>query len=198
MTPRQCLSCTAGFRGGHKVYPASALTVDEAYELACQEKPVCEPGTKFVYSPWGYCLMAKVIEKVAGRPFAEALAERILKPYGLVDTAFVPDADRRIRIVDATYPWLKVPESDDCPWCAADCGLFSTEADLGKFARALLSDARMAGFFRKQTGKDVDRGFSFGFNLLPDGRIAFESSTGCSLSVDRRRNDCAVGIKGVR
>ena len=198
VTPRQCLSCTAGFRGGHKVYPASALTVDEAYELACQERPVCEPGTKFVYSPWGYCLMAKVIEKVAGRPFAEALAERILKPYGLVDTAFVPDADRRIRIVDATYPWLKVPESDDCPWCAADCGLFSTEADLGKFARALLSDARMAGFFRKQTGKDVDRGFSFGFNLLPDGRIAFESSTGCSLSVDRRRNDCVVGIKGVR
>ena len=183
VTVRQCLSCTAGFRRAHKVYPANALTVDEAYRLACREKAAYRPGTGFLYSPWGYCLAAKVIEKVEERPFAVSLSARILKPYGLADTTFAPDAAQLRRLDAKVYPWLKVPTSGNCPWSAADCGLFSTEGDLRLFEKAIAEDPRMKTLFEKQTPEGVDRSFSFGLNLLPTGEAFFKSATGAVLRV---------------
>lgn len=183
VTVRQALSCTAGFRKGHVRYPANAIAFEENFALAARERPVAEPGTAFEYGPWGYCLVAKAIEIVTGRPFAEALESRILKPYGLTDTTFTPKAGQRLRIpaADRAYPWLRVPETDACDWCAADCGLFSTESDLRRFEKALSSDPRMRPLFEKQTPPGVDRAFSFGLNLLPSGEAFFRSASGCEL-----------------
>ena len=183
VTVRQALSCTAGFRKGHVRYPANAIAFEENFALAARERPVAEPGTAFEYGPWGYCLVAKAIEIVTGRPFAEALESRILKPYGLTDTTFNPKAGQRLRIAaaDRKYAWLKVPETDDCEWCAVDCGLFSTEGDLLRFGNALSSDPRMRPLFEKQTPPGVDRAFSFGLNLLPSGEAFFRSASGCEL-----------------
>lgn len=50
-----------------------------------------EPGTKFQYSNSGFCLLAMVIERVSGKPFAEFLAQQIFEPLGMENT-FVYDA----------------------------------------------------------------------------------------------------------
>ena len=101
----------------------------------------------------------------------------------LTDTTFAPTAEQRVRIpaADRAYPWLRVPETDACDWCAADCGLFSTESDLRRFEKALSSDPRMRPLFEKQTPPGVDRAFSFGLNLLPSGEAFFRSASGCEL-----------------
>ncbi|HKP30051.1 MAG TPA: serine hydrolase [Gemmatimonadales bacterium] len=41
------------------------------------------PGTKFAYSNFGYCVLGRVIEKVAGEPYNDYVQEKILTPLGI-------------------------------------------------------------------------------------------------------------------
>ena len=52
---------------------------------------IAEPGTRASYSQAGYNLLGRVIEKVTGQPFEQAIAELVLQPPGLADTVFDPD-----------------------------------------------------------------------------------------------------------
>ena len=44
-----------------------------------------EPGTTYSYSNFGYCLLGRVIEKVAGRPYASYVQDAVLSPIGITD-----------------------------------------------------------------------------------------------------------------
>jgi len=66
-----------------------------------------EPGTKMVYSNFGYCLLGRVIEKAAGRPYVDVLRDEILAPLGIGSVAIgrsLP-ADR-----DPREPWYHDPQ----------------------------------------------------------------------------------------
>ena len=53
------------------------------------------PGEHWSYSNTGYVLLARILERVAGRPFHEILTQRIVDALGLEHTrALVPRADR--------------------------------------------------------------------------------------------------------
>lgn len=41
------------------------------------------PGENYAYSNFGFCLLGRVIEKVTGKPYAEAVQETVLKPCGI-------------------------------------------------------------------------------------------------------------------
>jgi CubicO group peptidase (beta-lactamase class C family) len=41
------------------------------------------PGTKSVYSNFGYCILGRVIEKVTGQPYEEYVRNRVLAPMGI-------------------------------------------------------------------------------------------------------------------
>jgi N-acyl-D-amino-acid deacylase len=41
------------------------------------------PGTKYVYSNFGYCVLGRVVEKVAGVPYADYVKSEILAPLGI-------------------------------------------------------------------------------------------------------------------
>jgi len=44
-----------------------------------------DPGTKYAYSNFGYCLLGRVIEKVTGRPYEQHVQEAVLAPVGVDD-----------------------------------------------------------------------------------------------------------------
>jgi CubicO group peptidase (beta-lactamase class C family) len=57
--------------------------------IAAQAPPLWfEPGTRFMYSSFGYDLAALAAARATNRPFAELLAERFFRPLGLT-SAFV-------------------------------------------------------------------------------------------------------------
>ena len=47
-----------------------------------------EPGSRFDYSNSGYHLLGVVIERVAGKPYAAVLRDRLLKPLGLHNSGY--------------------------------------------------------------------------------------------------------------
>ena len=42
-----------------------------------------DPGTKYAYSNFGYCVLGRVIEKVSGQTYEEYVKEHVLAPSGI-------------------------------------------------------------------------------------------------------------------
>src|SRR4030095_12142255 len=62
------------------------VTKDEILAQIVKATPDFEPDTKRSYSNSGYQILGLVLEKVTGKPYEEALKERISSKIGLKDT----------------------------------------------------------------------------------------------------------------
>jgi CubicO group peptidase (beta-lactamase class C family) len=99
------------------------------------------PGSNWKYSNSGYCVLAMVVEKVSGMPFAEFLRQRIFEPLGMRNTvAYVygknPVTNRAYGYTHDAGVWL---ETDQSPTSATlgDGGVYSSLDDLAKWDEAL-------------------------------------------------------------
>lgn len=99
------------------------------------------PGTKWEYSNGGYCILAMIVEKVSGMPFAEFLRQRIFAPLKMDHTvAHIAGkdtvADRAYGYTHDAGVWL---ETDQSPTSATlgDGGIYSSISDLAKWDDAL-------------------------------------------------------------
>lgn len=117
------------------------ITKDEILALIIKATPAFEPDTKHLYSNSGYFLLGLVLEKVTGKSYAAALAERIASKIGLKDTY---TATGRIEVNEKeslTYihtgsDWKQVPETHPSILFGAGA-IISTPADLARFIQAL-------------------------------------------------------------
>lgn len=85
ITIEQLLNHTSGLPGDYR-NPARRqedLSVDELFAMAAATSLSGQLGTKFVYSNTGYFLLAVLVEKLYGKPFAAALQDEVSKPLGL-------------------------------------------------------------------------------------------------------------------
>jgi CubicO group peptidase (beta-lactamase class C family) len=156
------------FRSGHGfaadfALPAVAKLVDDLHQGSPAPRDVVapddwmrilstvpllhHPGDAWLYNT-GSDILGVLVARVAGRPFAEFLAERIFAPFGMRDTGFhVPAADLD-RFTTAYRPEgaeLVVNDPPDGQWTTAPAfasgsgGLVSTLDDLLAFQQMLLA-----------------------------------------------------------
>ena len=67
--------------------PFRQWTPQELISIGVNKPLLFEPGTNFGYSHTGYVILGEVIERVTGKPLAEAMRDRIFIPLGLRGTA---------------------------------------------------------------------------------------------------------------
>src|SRR5262249_14442092 len=72
-----------GSQGAANTHP---ITKEAMLALTAKATPGFEPDAKQSYSNSGYFLLGLILEKVTGKPYGEALAERITSRIGLRDT----------------------------------------------------------------------------------------------------------------
>ncbi|MFI6147691.1 serine hydrolase domain-containing protein [Streptomyces sp. NPDC051109] len=104
------------------------------------------PGKSWKYSNTNYVLAGLIVQKVTGRPLAEQIDRRIIKPIGLRHTYFPAPGDAGIR---EPHPHGYYRESADAPlrditeidpsWGWAAGQMISTNSDLNRFFTALLA-----------------------------------------------------------
>jgi N-acyl-D-amino-acid deacylase len=95
ITVRHCLQHTAGWDRDKSFDPMSAETARQVAKALQVPLPIhpqqiirymmgkpldFNPGTAYVYSNFGYCVLGRVIEAVSGKPYHEFVRERILAP----------------------------------------------------------------------------------------------------------------------
>ncbi len=198
-----------------------------AIEKACEEKLLSPPGTAFRYSDINFFLLGEIVQRVSKTPLEDFVAREIYRPLKMVDTSYLrlALADQRltrVRPIDDTKlsriaptevvegkPWQGVvhdPTARHMGGVAGHAGLFTTAADLARYARMLLNLGELDGvrIFKPETvrlmtsvqtpeslsvrrglGWDIDSGYSGPRGkFFPLGSYGHTGWTGTSIWID--------------
>ncbi|MGW7621049.1 serine hydrolase domain-containing protein [Streptomyces antimycoticus] len=185
ITVRQLLQHTSGlpdyvaamggdfFKGRHTYTEPRDLL-----DLALTEKAKFAPGSKFEYSNTNYLLAGLLIQKVTGRPVAEEITQRVIKPTGLRHAYFPGIGDQDIR---RPHPrGYHVPKPGDAmrditemdpSWAWAAGQMVATPSDLNRFYSALLGGKLLKPAQLKQMrttvpASDLWPGARYGLGLI--------------------------------
>jgi CubicO group peptidase (beta-lactamase class C family) len=132
----------AGFEISDYVMPVPVheLATTEDYLAVLDGHPrKFGPGEGFAYCNAGYVVLALIAERASGVPFYELVEQRVCRPAGLTDTAFLRSDELPARTalgyVEVDGAWrsnvLHLPVRG-----SGDGGIYSTAADMSSFWRA--------------------------------------------------------------
>jgi len=153
VTVRHLLTHTSGLPS-FKPYDHQTHDPDSLATLLFTTPLERAPGDSMVYSDIGAFMMGQVIEHVSGEPLDTYLRRHVFRPLRMYDTRFNPPRAERARIapteIDSTrggLVWGKVHDERAyyLGGVAAHAGLFSTAADVSRFATMLLHHGALDG-----------------------------------------------------
>jgi len=179
MTIRQLLTHTAGLGPGvvrlsqFRAAPQSFTTLGQILALI-RAQPLLGDTGHFAYSGADCDLLAAVIERVSGRPFAEYVRDRVFKWANMNNSSF--DIANRptnaVRVNDAMLPRIGLPEAV----------AYTNATDLILFADALLRNP-LPGLFTDTVSTGLEgpnRSYGHGFfvGMAGPNRIVNHGGTG--------------------
>ena len=138
VTAHHLLSHTSGLQGA-PLLPES---------IAAGLKTFYRPGERFVYSNIGYLILGLLVEALDRRPFADALAARVLKPLGMASSAPLIDYSLRPRMAVGYAPEFEdrpFPARGrlaEAPWIEVDTaagGVASNAPEMVAYMRMILN-----------------------------------------------------------
>jgi uncharacterized protein YbbC (DUF1343 family)/CubicO group peptidase (beta-lactamase class C family) len=212
ITVRQLLNHTSGLRPDVSTRPAWK-GADTAIKLACEEKLQSLPGTVFRYSDINLFVAGEVVQRVTKRKLEEFCAKEIYGPLKMADTSFLPPKTKLPRIAPTQLTdgvmlrgTVHDPTARYMGGVAGHAGLFTTAADLARYARMILHGGELDGVrvFKPETialmtsvqtptnmlprrglGWDIDSGYSRPRGrLFPVGSFGHTGFTGTALWID--------------
>ncbi len=214
ITVRHLLTHYSGLRPDVDLVPVWS-GYETGIHKAMVDKPVSAPGERFVYSDINFLLLGEMVRKLSGKRLEDFAKDNIFVPSGMTETMFNPPAVLRDRIAPTeTYPGMASPlrgvvhdpTARFMGGVAGHAGLFTTAADLSKFAQMLINGGDAGGVrvlsaltIRKFTepqsppdsttlrglGFDLDSQYSSNRGeLFPIGSFGHTGFTGTSLWVD--------------
>jgi serine-type D-Ala-D-Ala carboxypeptidase len=151
VTVRQLLTHTAGTRAGAENFNQDAPPADVRLYLLMRPLAL-EPGQDVLYSDIGFVVLWTAAERAAGEPLPRLLERRVWRPLGMRDTRFSPPTG-----CTRCAPTLRLSTGEPyrggsydeigrgLEGRAGNAGLFSTAADLGRFAAMLANGGSLNG-----------------------------------------------------
>jgi uncharacterized protein YbbC (DUF1343 family)/CubicO group peptidase (beta-lactamase class C family) len=212
ITVRQLITHTSGLRGDIET-KTDWHGQPAAIEKACAEKLQGAPGSVFRYSDINFFLLGEIVQRVSHTPLEEFVAREIYRPLNMANTGYLPPKEKLARIAPTEVvngvPYRGVvhdPTAQHMGGVAGHAGLFSTAADLARYARMLLNHGSLDAvrIFKPETvelmtsvqspaslpvrrglGWDIDSGYSGPRGkLFPLGSYGHTGWTGTSIWID--------------
>ncbi len=125
-----------------------------------KQKLISTPGTEALYSNVGFDLLGDALAVAAGKPYAQLLDERFVRPLRLQETMLTPNADQCARLLRGA--------NDEGPCTDTQAsgpsgGVYTTAGDMGRVLQYLLHipgypvqpDSALAVVFKPQQLKSV-------------------------------------------
>jgi uncharacterized protein YbbC (DUF1343 family)/CubicO group peptidase (beta-lactamase class C family) len=212
VTIRHLMTHTSGLRPGienRSGWKGQAAAIQKASAEVLQNPP----GTIFRYSDINYFVLGEVVQRVSHKPLEQFVATEIYQPLGMKDTGYMPPKSKLNRIAPTEVvngvPFRGVvhdPTARNMGGVAGHAGLFTTAADLAKYARMLVNGGALekGRLFKAETvqlmtqvqtpesvgtrrglGWDIDSSYSGPRGtLFPLGSYGHTGWTGTSLWID--------------
>lgn len=140
-----------------------------------QPQPYHQPNTHFDYSNTGYFLLASIVKRASGMPFATFVEKHIFDPLGMDDTYTFSDSlitqTEKIAFGHTSRNRRRRPDYLD--YVLGDKGVFSTVEDLYKWDQALYSEELVSqeaikeAFTGSRTRKNIKEDYGFGWRIRP-------------------------------
>ncbi len=146
------------------------ITKDEMLALIAKATPDFEPDSKQSYSNSGYFLLGLIIEKLTGKPYEEALKERITSKIWLKDTYTATgnidvNKNESLTYLNVGGDWKQVPETHPSILFGGGA-IVSTPNDLAKFIQALF-DGKIVSKENLDQMKTIRDGDGLGIGMEP-------------------------------
>jgi uncharacterized protein YbbC (DUF1343 family)/CubicO group peptidase (beta-lactamase class C family) len=215
ITVRQLLTHTSGLppdvetKSGWRGHEA-------AIRLACEEKLQSKPGSAFRYSDINLFMVGEIVERVSGGKLEDFTQKEIYQPLKMFDTGYLPPTNKLSRIAPTEFASedpktmlrgvVHDPTARYMGGVAGHAGIFTTAADLARYARMMLNQGELDGarIFKPETvklmtsvqtpegmadrrglGWDIDSGYSRPRGaLFPRGSYGHTGFTGTALWID--------------
>ncbi|MDO9553515.1 MULTISPECIES: serine hydrolase domain-containing protein [Rhodonellum] len=186
ITIRQLLTHRSGLSNytyfSDKFWPDRTIPItnEDVINLFAQHQPAAyfQPNLKYEYSNTGYLLLASIVERASGRPFATFLEENIFGPLEMTNT-FTFREDLPSENVAIGHTRNKRKRSPDyLDFVLGDKGMYSTVEDLYKWDQALYSnklvkwnilEEALTGFDQSEKKGKEDYGFGWRIKTLKNG-----------------------------
>ncbi|MEV7775627.1 serine hydrolase domain-containing protein [Kitasatospora sp. NPDC086791] len=157
--------------------PRRSFTPQEALAYGFRHDNDFAPGTRFEYSNTNLVLLGLVVEKVTGRPLAEVLRERVLRPAGLRRTLLPRGAEFPVPhphgYTDQTLSGATADATDWNPsWAWAAGAMISDLRDLRHWAEVVATGRLLSPATQAQRLATLPTGFpdtSYGLGILETG-----------------------------
>jgi CubicO group peptidase (beta-lactamase class C family) len=157
-----------------------------------------DPGTRYAYSNFGYCVLGRIIEKVTGRGYEQFVKEKVLAPLGItrmrlgvtLDGKQAPGEVRYYTSEDGLAQNVFPGQGEKVPWpyggfhleaMDAHGGWIASAVDLARIAAAL-HDPESCPFFKAPTFETMHAPPPAPVSRKPDGSLA-ETYYGCGWQV---------------
>jgi uncharacterized protein YbbC (DUF1343 family) len=212
ITVRQLLTHFSGLRPGLDLKPEWS-GYETGVRLASADTPATEPGERFIYSDVNYILLGEIVRAASGQPLNEYVEQHIFRPLGMNETRYLPPEEWLPRIAPTERAASGIlrgvvhdPATRSMGGVSGHAGLFTTAADLARWAEMMLNLGQLDGIrifspltVRKFTepntpphqavlrglGFDLDSPFSSNRGeLFPIGSFGHTGFTGTSLWID--------------
>ena len=154
MTIRQLISHTGGFWGNKGITPEKMDLIrnfkrplNETINLVAKYDLAYEPGTKWVYSGVGYCVLGRVLEVALGKSLEVISQETLFRPLGLSNTTFLPSREMRkmvptayLRVGKQLKARSSLAEIDELRFILPGGSLFTNLDELAAFGQMHMND----------------------------------------------------------
>jgi CubicO group peptidase (beta-lactamase class C family) len=183
LTARQLLGHLAGVRHYRDAEPTNTrpfADVLSGLTFFKDDPLVQEPGTRFIYSTYGYDLLGAAVEGASGRTYLDYLREHVVAPAGMtalrVDEVGLIIPGRAQGYVRTRSGELRNSNLSDVSYKAPGGGLCATAGDVSRFGLALVSGALLKSAMLDQmlTSQKTREGqvtrYGLGLNVSPPGK----------------------------
>lgn len=151
VTIKHLLTHTSGLAAFTDMY-SQEWTPDVIQASVWNQELTYETGKGYVYSDLGYIALGEIASRLLGKSIDAAAREYIFEPLGMAETGFRPHESLKPRIaatelIYGRYRWGEVHDKN--AWAmggvSGHAGMFSTAADLAKYAMMWLNLGRYPG-----------------------------------------------------
>lgn len=124
-----------------------------AMQLLADERPIANPGSRYVYSDENFAVLGEIVRRASGLPLDVYSRRRVFEPLGMTNTRFRPPASvaepiiapTMLRVATGARVAVNDPMAERMGGVSGHAGVFSTAGDLGRFARMWLRGGELDG-----------------------------------------------------
>jgi uncharacterized protein YbbC (DUF1343 family)/CubicO group peptidase (beta-lactamase class C family) len=151
ITVRNLLTHFSGLRPDVDLEPAWS-GYETGIRMALAEKSTAPPGTSFVYSDINFLLLGEMVRRLAGVNLPDFVRAEVFAPLGMHESVFQPPPQLRPRIAPTENVKGQIlrgvvhdPTARNMGGIAGHAGLFTTAADLVRYAGMMLARGEING-----------------------------------------------------